>query len=102
MSFDGVIFRGLVRCVPWRHGTEVPRSWEEVCSSLAGAAKRALAPESGGHSPGHLCLRRTGLPVSALCGVAPGPSLKVSDDVPRASADGMSCCRLWRSSADTY
>lgn len=60
MSFDGMIFRELVRCMPWRHGTEVPRSWEEVCSSLAGTAKSVLAPESGGHSSGHLCLRGTG------------------------------------------
>lgn len=38
MSFDGIIFRELVPCVPWRHVTEVPSFWKEGCSPLAGTA----------------------------------------------------------------
>lgn len=50
MSFDGITFRELVPCVPWRRITEVPSFWREVCSSLAGTAKSMLAWEGGGHS----------------------------------------------------
>lgn len=60
MSFDGIIFRDLVLCVPWRHITEVPSFWKEVCSSLAGTAKSVLAQERVGRSSAHLCLHRTG------------------------------------------
>lgn len=43
MSFDQIIFRGLVPGVLWRHVAEAPSFWEEVCSSLAGIAECAGA-----------------------------------------------------------
>lgn len=102
MSFDWIIFRELVQCVPWRHITEVPGFWRKVCSSLAGTAKSVLAWESGSHRTSPPVPQQDQAASLPCCGVTPGFSLKVSDGFPGATADGVSCWCLQRSSADTY
>lgn len=66
MSSDGIIFRELVQRVPWRHITEVPCYWKEVCSSLAGTAKSMLTQERGGRSSSPPVPAQDWLPASAL------------------------------------
>lgn len=100
MSFDGIIFRESAQCVPWRHTTEVPSSWKEGCSLLAGIAEECAGEGWGRQGSAHLCRHRPG-PSPRPCGGAPGLSLQVSDGSPRASAGGMACQCLWRSSPDT-